>query len=227
MPLFFLQARQLTSDMPLVAGLALALGGLGRFAWPGDGRRRWRDLAVGLRRAGDRDAVGWRAAGRRPAGAGAAGHRRRGLDADARPRPVPEAPRLAEPGVGPDVPAERSFGRSLIGSTTGIVVLVIGAVGLVILILTLTTANVAGQYSLLLGGTPRGGTPPTKFEYLIRQVGFGVFPWSALMVFALGRALVRLGDERWRAGGAPGLRAAVPAGVRRVRLRAGRRCSCS
>ena len=93
------------------------------------------------------------------------------------------------------MPADRSFGRSLLGSKTGIVVLVIGALGLLILILTLTTANVAGQYSLLLGGTPRGGTPPHKFEYLIRQVGFGVFPWSALMVFALGRALVRLGDE--------------------------------
>jgi hypothetical protein len=34
-PLFELQARQLTSDMPLVLGLALAAGGLGRFVWPG------------------------------------------------------------------------------------------------------------------------------------------------------------------------------------------------
>ncbi len=120
---------------------------------------------------------------------------------------VPEAPRLAAPGVGPDVPADRSFGRSLLGSKTGVVVLVIGALGLLILILTLTTANVAGQYSLLLGGTPRGGTPPNKFEYLIRQVGFGVFPWSALMVFALGRALVRLGEGQEGIDGTRGERA--------------------
>ena len=45
MPLFVLEARQLTSDAPLIATLALALGGLGRFAWPPDGQRRARDLA--------------------------------------------------------------------------------------------------------------------------------------------------------------------------------------
>jgi hypothetical protein len=195
MPLFFLQARQLTSDMPLVAGLALALGGLGRFAWPGDGRRRWRDLGVGL--AGM--LIGTLSGGAM-LGAALPALALLGTVAVAwtlvPASSVPEAPRLSDAGVGSDVPAGRSFGRSLIGSKAGILVLVIGALGLLILILTLTTANVAGQYSLLLGGTPRGGTPPTKFEYLIRQVGFGAFPWSALMVFALGRALVRLGDEQ-------------------------------
>ena len=48
MPLFVLEARQLTSDAPLIAGLALALGGLGRYAWPADGRRRWLDLGAAL-----------------------------------------------------------------------------------------------------------------------------------------------------------------------------------
>jgi 4-amino-4-deoxy-L-arabinose transferase-like glycosyltransferase len=48
MPLFVFQARQLTSDAPLIATLALALGGLGRFAWPPDGTRRGRDLAIGV-----------------------------------------------------------------------------------------------------------------------------------------------------------------------------------
>ena len=46
-PLFVLEARQLTSDAPLLAGLALALGALGRYAWPADGRRRVRDLVLG------------------------------------------------------------------------------------------------------------------------------------------------------------------------------------
>jgi len=206
MPLFFLQARQLTSDMPLVAGLALALGGLGRFAWPGDGRRRWRDLGVGLLGM----LIGTLSGG---AMLGAALPALALLGTVAvswtllPAQSAPEAPRLAAPGVGPDVPADRSFGRGLLGSKTGIVVLVIGALGLLILILTLTTANVAGQYSLLLGGTPRGGTPQNKFEYLIRQVGFGVFPWSALIVFALGRALVRLGDGQEGVDGTRGERA--------------------
>src|SRR5436189_108788 len=48
MPLFFLQARQIVSQMPLIAGLAFSFGGLGRFAWPVGGPRRWRDLVVAL-----------------------------------------------------------------------------------------------------------------------------------------------------------------------------------
>ena len=48
MPLFVLEARQLTSDAPLIATLALALGALGRFAWPPDGQRRGLDLAIAL-----------------------------------------------------------------------------------------------------------------------------------------------------------------------------------
>jgi 4-amino-4-deoxy-L-arabinose transferase-like glycosyltransferase len=46
LPLFILEARQIVSDMPLVAGLALAFGGLGRYAWPSDGVRRVRDLVI-------------------------------------------------------------------------------------------------------------------------------------------------------------------------------------
>jgi hypothetical protein len=199
MPLFFLQARQLTADMPLVAGLALALGGLGRYAWPGDGRRRLVDLVVAaagmligtlsggamvgvalpaLAIAGT-VAVGWNLPAREPEPAG-----ERGGEAA-----------LSAPGVGPDVPAGRTFGRGLLASPRGLLLLGVGAVGLLVLVLTLTQANVAGQYSILLGGTPRDGTPVNKFEYLIRQIGFGIFPWSALVVFALGRALVRLGEE--------------------------------
>jgi hypothetical protein len=46
LPLFVLESRQIVSDMPLVAALALALGGFGRYAWPADGVRRMRDLMV-------------------------------------------------------------------------------------------------------------------------------------------------------------------------------------
>ena len=47
LPIFVLESRQLMSDMPLIAGLALALGGLGRYAWPAAGVRRVGDFAVG------------------------------------------------------------------------------------------------------------------------------------------------------------------------------------
>jgi hypothetical protein len=46
---------------------------------------------------------------------------------------------------------------------------------------------------LLLGGVPRGGAPSATFDTIIRQLGFGLFPWSALAIFALGRPLIRLG----------------------------------
>ena len=200
MPLFFLQARQLTSDMPLVAGLALALGGLGRFAWPGDGRRRWRDLAVGLlgmligTLSGGAMlgaalpalallatvAVAWTltpgaaAARGAPAGGAGCGPRSAGRS-QLRPQPARQQDR--HPGAGDRRAGRRDPDLHADHRQRG------GAV-------------FAGP-----GGDARGGTPPNKFEYLIRQVGFGAFPWSALMVFALGRALVRLGDERGERAG--------------------------
>jgi hypothetical protein len=56
------------------------------------------------------------------------------------------------------------------------------------------TSVIAGKYSTMLGGAPRAGAPTHTFEYLIRVLGFGLFPWSAVAVFALARPLIRL-DE--------------------------------
>jgi hypothetical protein len=60
---------------------------------------------------------------------------------------------------------------------------------------TLTTANVAGKYSLLLGGVPRGGTPTQLFEYLIKQLGFGLFPGARWRCSRWGRPLIRLSTD--------------------------------
>lgn len=203
MPLFVLEARQLTSDMPLVAGLALAMGGLGRFAWPAQGQRRWRDLLV----AGVGLAVGLLSGGALlgvalPCLAFAfailAGW---GLQ----PRPVddPAASKLTSPGLGADLPAGTSLGASLHapGLQGGVAVVVAALVGVLVVVLTMAKANVAGQYSLLLGGVPRGGAPSATFDYIIRQLGFGLFPWSALAIFALGRPLIRLGGGDEADGG--------------------------
>src|SRR5262249_8874015 len=113
MPLFVLQGRQLASDMPLVAGLALSLGGLGRYTWPSDGRRSARDLAIGL---------GGMVIGRLSRGAllGVAlpclalgGTLVAGWGLSARRG---DAPALAAAGVGPDVPEGKSFGAGLFTS---------------------------------------------------------------------------------------------------------------
>jgi hypothetical protein len=195
MPLFVLQARQLTSDMPLVAGLALAMGGLGRYAWPAGGARRPRDLIV----AGAGLVIGLFSGGAL-LGVGLpclaftfailAGW---GL----RPRPAddPAASKLTSPGVGSHLPAGTSLGASLRspGMQGGVVLIVAALAGVLVLVLTMTRANVAGQYTLLLGGVPRSGAPSATFDYIIRQLGFGLFPWSALAIFALGRPLIRLG----------------------------------
>jgi len=41
----------------------------------------------------------------------------------------------------------------------GVALLVAALLGALLVLLTMTKANVAGQYSLLLGGVPRGGLP--------------------------------------------------------------------
>ncbi len=80
MPLFVIEARQLMSDAPLIATLALALGAFGRFAWPPDGRRRARDLRDRARQRRARHLRGRRAARLRASRArdrGGADHRLR------------------------------------------------------------------------------------------------------------------------------------------------------
>jgi hypothetical protein len=194
-PLFVLEARQLLSDMPLIAGLALALGGFGRYAWPADGTRRMGDLAVagvgllmGLLSGGALRGVALPSLAVTGTMLVAYGLRPR---AD---QPSSSAA-LCAPGVGPDVAADVGFGQGLFvkGARGRAALIAIAALGVVVLIWTLAAGNVAGKFSLLLGGIPRSGTPSTTFDFLVRQLGFGLFPWGALAVFALGRSLIRLG----------------------------------
>ncbi|MBN2574237.1 MAG: glycosyltransferase family 39 protein [Deltaproteobacteria bacterium] len=199
MPLFVLQSRQIVSDMPLVASLALTLGGLGRYAWPPDGLRRLRDavvagvgLLLGLFSGGALLGVALPCLALTGSLLVAFGLQARGGEASS---PADAAADLCAPGVGRDVPAGMSFGRGLfLRSSRGRLVLATAALlGIAVFVFTLTTANVANKYSLLLGGVPKAGTPTTTFDYLVKQLGFGLFPWSAFAVFALGRPLIRLG----------------------------------
>ena len=105
------------------------------------------------------------------------------------------ASKLTSPGVGTHLPAGTTLGASLRAPKVQAGVVLIGAAlaGVLLAVLTMTRANVAGQYSILLGGIPRSGAPSATFDNLIRQLGFGLFPWSALAIFALGRPLIRLG----------------------------------
>jgi hypothetical protein len=199
MPLFAMQARQLTSDAPLMATLALALGGFGRFAWPPDGRRRELDLAIGIAAA----AVGVYAGGALlgfvlPVFAIVAA-----LIVGYGLRPNPPGAVIADgtgplsaPGVGRDVAADRPLGASSFHPGAGAfwALLVLALTGAALVIVTMA-GPVAGKYSWLLGGVPHAGAPTRTFEALIRELGFGLFPWSAVAIFALARPLTRLDGD--------------------------------
>jgi hypothetical protein len=201
MPLYVLEARQLTSDAPLIATLALALGALGRFAWPPDGHRRARDLAIALVSL----ALGTYAGGALlgfvlPVLAIVAaliiGY---GLRPDAPDVLIADGTGpLSDAGVGRDIPPERPLGASTLHPAARgwawVVFAALGVAALVVLIIAMTHL-VAGKYSWLLGGVPRGGASTKTFEALIRQLGFGLFPWSAVAIFALARPLTRLDGD--------------------------------
>jgi hypothetical protein len=75
-------------------------------------------------------------------------------------------------------------------------VIALGVVAALVVVVSLASTHTAGVYSITLGGVPRLGPPSLTFEWVIRQVGFGLFPWSALAFFALGAPLAGADDER-------------------------------
>ena len=197
MTMFVLESRQLTTDAPLMACLALAIGGLGRFAWPATGKRRWLDLGIGVAAM----AAGFPAGGALisivlPAaalfGALAVGY---GLVASSE-RPADGSGDLAAPGVGSRIAAGQRLGMTAVP-----LMIAFGLVAAVFLVRSMT-GIVAGKYSSLLGGVAHAGAPAHTFEFLVRQLGFGLFPWSAVSIFALARPLIRLDDEAAGGGGA-------------------------
>ncbi len=194
-PLFVLEARQLTSDAPLIAALALVLGALGRYAWPPDGRRRVRDLLLGLLGL----VVGVLAGGAMSGvvlpllaltAALAIGQ---GLVPVATAAVEDGTGALAEAGIGRDIAAERPFGASTWRpSARGFWAFALLTVAAAVLLAVGLGHIVAGKYSWLVGGVPRSGAPAHTFETLVRELGFGLFPWSAVAVFALARPFIRL-----------------------------------
>src|SRR6185312_11202552 len=109
---------------------------------------------------------------------------------------------LAAPGVGRDVAAERSFATSTWRpGARGFFAFALLAVAAAVLLAVGLGHVVAGKYSWLVGGVPRSGPPARSFEALVRELGFGLFPWSAVAVFALARPLIRLDAD----GSQPGV----------------------
>ena len=198
MPLFVLEARQLNSDAPLMAALALALGGLARFAWPPDGKRRRRDIVIALAALGLGSWAGGFLLGfalpvLSIVAAVIIGH---GLRPTEAATVADGTAPLSEPGIGPDLPADRSLGAATLSPRTGAFWLFAAlAVAAIVVVVIAMTQLVAAKYSMFLGATPRGTAPTRTFDALVRQLGFGLFPWSAVAIFALARPLTRLDGD--------------------------------
>jgi 4-amino-4-deoxy-L-arabinose transferase-like glycosyltransferase len=99
--------------------------------------------------------------------------------------------------VGVGVPAAATAGSLLLARDERHKLLIgLGAAVVLVVVITLVRTHTAGVYSLLLGGVPRLGAPTLTFEWVVRQTGFGLFPWSALAFFALGQPLATSDEER-------------------------------
>jgi hypothetical protein len=196
MTLFVLEARQLTSDAPMMAALALAIGGWGRYAWPATGQRQLRDLAIGVAGMILGFFAGGALLGVVLPGVSLLAAVIVGYGLVASDGKVDDGTGdLAAPGTGPDIVAGRPFGDSTLRPRArGFFAFVGIAIASLVFAIASMTNIVAGKYSALLGGIPRGGTSAHNFEYLIRELGFGLFPWSAVVIFALARPLIRLDD---------------------------------
>jgi hypothetical protein len=160
MPLFVLQGRQLASEMPLVLALALSFGGLGRFAFARERRTPWRDLAVGLAGLALGQWVGGTLVGVLVPGLALAC------------AVLVTSGRALLPGHG------RGARIACAGLAAGVGVLALGG------LLRTYTADLPSSF---LGGVVRSGPSAVTFEHLVRQAGFGLFPWSAAAAFALCR----------------------------------------
>jgi 4-amino-4-deoxy-L-arabinose transferase-like glycosyltransferase len=72
---------------------------------------------------------------------------------------------------------------------------VVAVTGVALAVIALVTPYRAGQSSWLLGGTPVLGPSSRSFEAAFRVLGFGLFPWSALALFAVMSPLATLDQD--------------------------------
>jgi hypothetical protein len=197
MTIFTLEARQLTSDAPAMAGLALAMGGLARYAWPPSGKRRLLDLLIGCLGMGFGCLAAGALLGVVLPGLSLLAALIVGYGLVASDAKVDDGTGdLAAPGTGADIPAGTRFGEATLNfkKPAGLILMAIGLLCIGLMVVAMTNL-VAGKYSALLGGVAQGGVPSHNFEYLVRELGFGLFPWSAVAVFALARPLIRLDES--------------------------------
>ncbi len=175
-PTFLGQCRQLVSEVPYYASLLAAAGGLLAFLWPADGKRSRLDLVIG--------AVGL-----------VAGFLARGallgvaLPLVALGIAVAMTLRSQHRGIGdawpaasgPDVKIDDSLQDALRSALKPLLV-ALAAAGVVIGIFAFTLPNTE---FLVLGGELKRLSIPPQVHVTFRELGFGMYPWFALLPVAL------------------------------------------
>jgi 4-amino-4-deoxy-L-arabinose transferase-like glycosyltransferase len=181
-PLFVFQSRQLMSDIAVVAGSSLAALGLVGLAWPKDGRPL--AIALDVARVLIGCVLGVLASGMVlgvlvPVGA-AGGAALIGVFGRFREGTEPEDP-----------------ARVQLRLAAAIVLGVAAVAALVIPLLRMVhfadgKLQIVKEYMPILGGQWRPGDAPANatFDYVINQVAFGMFPWSALAPIAVLRLVL-------------------------------------
>ena len=185
MPVFFLGARQLNSAVAPILASSLAIGGLGRAAWPRRGDLAFGHLLIGLIGL----LLGYSAAGFALGVAVPAVAVFVALLAASPATAVDGVDGTEGAGAGPGVdPEELAPASGLTLPRLAFGVIAIGAVGLVVYAWRRAMpGGVHAGYSWVLAGTPHEATHQVQATTVLKQLGFSAFPWGALAPLALAR----------------------------------------
>lgn len=173
-PAFVFASRQLAGEIVADVAALTALGGLASYLWPRDGQRRVGDLVLG--------ALGL-----------VAGFLARGaLLGSGLPLLV-----LTLALVGQRHTLDRDERRVVLPALLGAVLLAGAAISGLLQLL-------GGGPALLYGAVPHAWSTPATFDVALENLGYGTFPWFALLPLALaGFAWAQRGDDAAPAPAAP------------------------
>ncbi len=170
MPLYFLHARTILGDIVTMASIAIAVAGLGIAAFDHRGS------------SGTRQRVLWLVLGLV------------GLAAGFGSRGVLIGIAIPALGVGAAwlvlIAGNGARERDPLGSVVGLLSLAIGGVALGIGVNALAhAADHPANYLMVLGVAVEPPRQRPTFDFVIHYLGHGLYPWSAVLPFALGRVL--------------------------------------
>lgn len=195
MPVFFLGARQLTSAVGPLLASALAIGGLGRAAWPDSDESPLLHLLVGV--AGlalGQLACGFGLGVAVPLLAVAVALWASGPSGGAAIAGAPDGP------GGFEAPPAGAAEAPATGMTLPRLLFTATAVAAVVAVYLGWSRSLPGAahpgYSWIVGGAPRVANHQIQATTLLKAVGFGAFPWIVVAPLGVARLFARRDDDQ-------------------------------